>query len=300
MKKEKEKRIQDAFFYLFMILMIGGCITYFALYRHADGKVVEALPSESDYPVYSGKNVYEHWKTTLDSDEQILYEEIKESFLQFKSDFSTQLKSITNEQMSETYSAVLLDHPEIFWMRSYNAVPDLMENINTRKNIQLVYAYDVDEAKDIKNKLELNYSKIIEGAKEQPNDFKKIKYVHDKIIEMSTYTKYTEEELHEYQSIVSIFEEGKTVCAGHAYGFKFIMDQLGIESIVSRDISNEDQSKNHIWNMVNLYGKWYNIDITYDSQMSEGNVIAYNYFLKSNEDFYTNHRMQKNIPKNEE
>ena len=57
MKKEKEKRIQDAFFYLFMLLMIGGCITYFALYRHADGKVVEALPSESDYPVYSGKNV---------------------------------------------------------------------------------------------------------------------------------------------------------------------------------------------------------------------------------------------------
>lgn len=274
---------------------------YFIMYRAADGQVVETLANEADYPVYSGKNVYEYWKTTLDEDNQILYDEIKESFLQFKSSFSTQVDEMTKDDFQDAYTAVLLDHPEIFWMKSYNVVPSFDEkSVNTNKNIELVYEYNEDEAKKIKEQIEPRYTEIIEGAKQQENDFKRIKYVHDKLIQMSTYTEYTEEEMSEYQSIISIFRDGKTVCAGYSYGFKYIMDELGIDSLVTRDVSNEDVSKNHIWNMVKLYDKWYNIDITYDGSLTKDNVIAYNYFLKINEDFYTNHKMQPNIPQNEE
>jgi len=76
------------------------------------------------------------------------------------------------------------------------------------------------------------------------------------------------------------------------------MDQLNIDSIATRDIGNEVASDNHIWNMVNLYGKWYNIDITYDHQLTKNGTISYNYFLKENSEFYKDHKMQKNIPQN--
>lgn len=41
-------------------------------------------------------------------------------------------------------------------------------------------------------------NKIVEEAKNQDNDFKKIKYVHDKLIEISQYHDYTEEEISQY------------------------------------------------------------------------------------------------------
>jgi transglutaminase/protease-like cytokinesis protein 3 len=300
MEKERKEKIQDMALFLLLIIVILISMYVFVFYKASDGTVVETLSNETDYPVYSGKNVYEHWKTTLNDEQKILYEEIKESFLQFNEEFSTQAKNISLDELNEAYTAVLLDHPEIFWMQSYKAVTTLNDNVNTRKKIQLIYAYSEEEAKEIKSRLESSYNEIIDEAKEQDNDFKKIKLVHDRLIQESTYTKYDKDELHEYQSIVSIFDTHNTVCAGYAYGFKFIMDELGIDTIVSRDVSNEDKSKNHIWNMVNLYGTWYNIDITWDDELSENKVIAYNYFLKTNKEFYTNHKLQKNIPVNEE
>ena len=85
-------------------------------------KTIEAYKNYNDYPVYDGRNVYEYWKETLNEEQQILYEEIKESYLQFKNDFSTQLNEISTKEFQEVYSTVLLDHAEIFWLDSYDNV----------------------------------------------------------------------------------------------------------------------------------------------------------------------------------
>lgn len=298
--KMKEKIIN----FLFIIICIASLVLgiyMFVFYNAADKtEIVMAYENINDYPVYDGRNVYEYWKETLNEEQQILYEEIKESYLQFKNDFSTQLNEISTKEFQEVYSAILLDHAEIFWLDSYLAPKKITDYnaINTNKKIQLYYSYSLDEAKNVKNRIETKYNEIIEEAKKQDNDFKKIKYVHDKLIEISQYHDYTDEEKDSYQSIVSIFDSGNTVCAGYSYGFKFIMDKLGIKSIATRDIGNEDESKNHIWNMVELYGKWYNLDITWDNKIEKEGRISYNYFLKKNDEFYTDHRMQKGIPTN--
>ena len=49
--------------------------------------------------------------------------------------------------------------------------------------------------------------------------------------------------------------------------------------------------------MVELYRKWYNLDITWDNKKDTEGII-YDYFLKDNDEFYTNHRMQYGIPTN--
>lgn len=76
------------------------------------------------------------------------------------------------------------------------------------------------------------------------------------------------------------------------------MDQLGIESIVVKDGNNEDKKQNHVWNMVKLNEKWYNLDVSNDSQLTKNDTIAYNYFLKENSEFYKDHKMQEGIPQN--
>ncbi len=293
-------RLSKIIWVLIWIISIAALTYFFVFYRLADSKKVEPI-EESQYSVFTGRNVYEYWRGTLPENQQQLYDELKEAYLQFLPTFSTQVEGkITVEQMSNVYTALYQDHPEIFWMDSYQAVSTLTDNINKHKKIELYYAYTEAESKEIKSRLEKNYLKIIEEAREQETDFKKIKLVHDRLIQTTTYTKYGKDEVHEYQSIVEIFDSGNTVCAGYSFAFKFIMDELGIDSIVSRDVSHANKSNNHSWNMVKLSGTWYNIDITWDGEKSKDGVIAYNYFLEDNDSFYRTHKMQEGIPTNEE
>lgn len=49
---------------------------------------------------------------------------------------------------------------------------------------------------------------------------------------------------------------GDTVCKGYAMAWKVLMDRMGIPCLV---ICKGDRS--HLWNLVQLDGKWYHIDV---------------------------------------
>lgn len=298
----EKKRDNSYIFYNIIIafgILFGIYICVF--WRAADGVFVEAYSNESDYAVYSGRNVYEWWKSTLTEKEQILYDEMKESYLQFKEDFSTRLTELTFYEMENVRVALLLDHPEMFWAKLRETNTQRRNyNVNVNKKIKLSYVYTEQEAKEIKSRIEPVYIEIINGAKKKKNTLKKVQYVHDELIKLTT---LETEALYDNngridQSIVIIFDEQKSVCAGYAYGFKFIMDQLDIDAVVIRELVSEGAEYNHVWNMVNVYGKWYNVDVTYDKANSSNGNISNKYFLTNNKDFYTNHSMQKNIPQN--
>ena len=64
---------------------------------------------------------------------------------------------------------------------------------------------------------------------------------------------------------------------------------------VRKDINEEQPEKSHIWNMVKIEDVWFNIDITWDYDLTEDD-ISYKYFLIDNDTFYQNHNMQPNMP----
>ena len=241
--------------------------------------------------MYSGRQDYEYYRSTLNESEKILYDELKEAYLQFRSTFSTTLDEIKSKELKNAFSAVILDHPEIFWIDSYSSIGDIFTGtINTNMVIRLRYTFTKEEALKIKEEIEPKYKEIIREAEKYRSDEKKVKYVHDKLIEISTYTGYTHSQKDKFQSFVSIFETGDTVCAGYSYGFKFIMDNLGIPSISVENIDSTDSSQSHIWNKVLLNGKWYNLDITWDAQLSNDNEVSYKYYLLDNNEFYKVHQ----------
>lgn len=261
---------------------------------------IKPLTNESEYAVYSGRNTYEYYKSILSKKQQAVYDDMKEAYLQFKSNFCIKSILITKNELKEVYRAIELDHSEIFWMRTYNDNRVSDGFIVTFFDVDLTYAYTKEEAIAIKKRIEPKYQKIIDGAKRQNNDLEKIKYVHDELVKIAVYddTKGTSPE---YQSIISIFDEGKSLCTGYAYSFKFLMDQLGIQAVNSRSIVEKGNSpKNHVWNVVKLYDKWLNVDITGDVGYYKNGKMAYKYFLKKNEDFYIDekHLMQPDMPKN--
>lgn len=58
-----------------------------------------------------------------------------------------------------------------------------------------------------------------------------------------------------------ILVNGQGVCMGYTTTFKLLMDMIGVESIIVRGRSSDEE---HAWNMVKIGENWYHIDVTWD------------------------------------
>lgn len=98
------------------------------------------------------------------------------------------------------------------------------------------------------------------------SDIQKEKVLHDYIASKVTY----DHALRNYTAYAAL-KTGKAVCQGYALLTYRLMQEAGIPvHIVSGTVS----TGLHAWNKVNLDGKWYNVDTTWDSQKQ----VAYSYF----------------------
>lgn len=57
--------------------------------------------------------------------------------------------------------------------------------------------------------------------------------------------------------------KGKAVCEGYAEAFLYLMNKVGVPCRLVKS-----KSMNHTWNVVQLDGKWYHVDVTYDDPLT--------------------------------
>ncbi len=122
-------------------------------------------------------------------------------------------------------------------------------------------------------------------------DYETLKNIHDYICETVTYDYLGQgnSEATEKQLVYSALVKHRVVCGGYATFFYRLAKEAGfkVRVIVCNDI-------NHAWNLVELDGKWYYVDCTWDdldnatdsdiSTVTEQNT-EYTYFLKGSADF---------------
>ncbi|MBZ4212616.1 hypothetical protein LAD74_01245 [Mycoplasma sp. U97] len=98
------------------------------------------------------------------------------------------------------------------------------------------------------------------------------------------------------QTAYSCLIEKSCVCAGYAKGFELFMNELNIPT---KTIVGEVRREWHIWNLVEIEGKWYHIDVTWDAnvewQKNRKKVkrTTYTYFLVNDNDIKPGRRHTK-------
>ncbi|MCR5700654.1 MAG: hypothetical protein K6G76_00735 [Lachnospiraceae bacterium] len=141
--------------------------------------------------------------------------------------------------------------------------------------VKLKYKYTKEEFDEhIKNMSELA-SKL-----KCDNDYESIKTVHDYLIDNIDYDK----EYKNYDDLSGI-KDGVMVCQGYAMATFNLLTNMGIpvRIISGKSVGNDGDVGEHAWNIVNVDGKWYNLDVTWDDAGENG--INYQYFLKGSNDF---------------
>lgn len=171
--------------------------------------------------------------------------------------------------------AVYNDNPVLFWVdNSYGCKYD---SSGVVVEISLQYNETAKKPEQSKQKFDECAEEILRVARTLSSDYEKEKYVHDKLASLITYVADAPMNQSAYSALVN----GKTVCAGYAKAFQYLMQQLGIPCYYCRGYSGE----NHAWNIVELYGEYYNVDLTWD----DATIGNYDYFNKTDADIKGTH-----------
>ena len=272
-------------------------------------------------------NSYKYYYNQLDNNSKIIYSKFESNISNLKNNnlkinFSTQFNKLLNQQNGEkelskcfqaAIDAFFYDHPELFYidltqMSLYTKSTTFAGN--TTYNVSIVpYSNNylsnefptTSHAESAIKDVETIRNSFVKKA--SGNNYNKILQVHDTLINMIQYdSTLSRANTH---NIYGALIEKKVVCEGYAKSFKYIMDALNIPCILVGGTATNSSGKTetHMWNYVQLDGKWYGVDPTWDDPIIVGgyskNTIRHDYLCKGSVTFNKSHVISNYISEKE-
>ncbi len=203
---------------------------------------------------------------------------------------------ITRDEVERAYNYYMDDYPQHFWRgntRNYTFIGTKMLTITLTNAL---YGGDKAKIKEMEDKVNAQLDKILSGVKSSMTDFEVEVYIHNYLVNNCKYdTTYKAENAHNmYGALVN----GVAVCEGYAYAFQHLCRLAGIQSIVVKgELKTDSKTESHAWNMVELEGKYYHIDVTSDDPVMNGGtkqVLEFTYFNLTDSQIKASHVIKDN------
>lgn len=232
------------------------------------GETGEGLSfSAEEYPYYQ----------MLSENQQSVYRQIYANAQNLTEKFAPE-KTVSASDVKTAFEAVIGDHPEMFWLETGYSSKYLTNGQCVE--IDLKYNSTADDLESAKQRFDAAAQNLITGAASLDSNYEKEKYVHDALASAVTYDLTADMNQSAYSALVN----GKSVCAGYARAYQYLLQQLGIPCYYCTGYSGGD----HAWNIVKLDDGYYNVDVTWD----DANTLRYDYFNKTDADFASTHVRQ--------
>jgi hypothetical protein len=135
---------------------------------------------------------------------------------------------------------------------------------------------------------------IEKGISNNWSEIQKLLYVYDRLKTSILYDPKCEQKTSsEIRSLRGLISK-QTVCAGYALILKEILDRNGIDCEYVEGYTNKNHTGGHAWNIVNIKGKKYPIDLTWDnSKFRAGKAGTFNWLGTDPEKFSEHHIPEK-------
>lgn len=185
-------------------------------------------------------------------------------------DISSEKGSSDMDMLETVFSRVLFDHPELYY------ITECFDRVSTETpyvlGIRPVY---ISAAKDpdAQARFDAAVNTALAQTKGLTDPVEQMLALYNYLIRTTAYNynasfldapvNLREAEPKEAWTAYGALVTGDTVCKGYAMAWKVLMDRMGIPCLV---ICKGDGS--HLWNLVQLDGKWYHIDVN-----SANNII---------------------------
>lgn len=205
--------------------------------------------------------------------------------------------------LQSSLDAFVYDHPEIFWLRGGKVVYMVSTVGSPSKGYvgflsKIVYTPTIafSGATSLISQYDAAVSKVVsqiqaEADKNGDRDLEPMELImtaHDYLCrrfyyDHAAYDHYeTTQDYRIFCSAGAFLDSvgSGVVCEGYAKAFKVICDRLGIPCVlIGGFVVQSGKTEGHMWNGVQLNGKWYLMDVTWDDN---GTEPGYNYFMVGN------------------
>ena len=166
---------------------------------------------------------------------------------------------LTQDELYTVFHCYRNDYPEHFWVdRSYTYST---EGSKVR-SITLKYTMSATEKASTQKEFNKAVDKLLEGLDGSMNQFDMEKILHDRLVLSVTYKDGT----HAHDAYGALVEHS-AVCDGYARAFQLLCRKVGIRAMIVEGESASPGSTTavgHAWNVVQINGKYYHTDVTWD------------------------------------
>lgn len=164
---------------------------------------------------------------------------------------------LTQDDVDQIFQAVLLDHPEYFYVTGYQYTRYTRADKLVRVEFLATYDIDLDTAMEKKAQIEAAAEQILSNAPMDGSDYDKVKFVYDYLIRNTEYDLNAPDN----QNIYSVLCGGKSVCQGYAKTMQLLLNRMDVECTLV--LGHVDSGEGHAWNLVKVDGEYYYVDATW-------------------------------------
>ncbi len=239
----------------------------------------------------------------LSETEQIWYRDINR-LLAYRMDEAVELseeamkEGLTAEDIDKIYNCVMMDHPEYFYVDGYEYVT-YTTGAGELAGIDIYgkYAYSMEECEMRQKEIDEAAEEILWLAPTDDDDYEKIRYVYETIIQQTDYDLSAPDN----QNIYSVLVGEASVCQGYAKTTQYLLNELGVDCTIVFGKVRDGES--HSWNIVECNDNFYHLDTTWgDASYSmngemlteaEAPEINYDYLCISTQQLEKTHEIKE-------
>lgn len=233
----------------------------------------------------SGESILEDYKSkyaynTLTQNQKEFYKLIYDAAAVHQDKIYLSGYGFTESDAEAAYWAFDYDNPQFFWLGNGFGTVRIE---NKLYSINMMYSRTKTQMETLKPQFEAAAQKIIDKALAQDDLFDRVLVIHDSITEMTTYNASAPSYKSEADGPLLY---GEALCEGYAKAFMYLCQAVGIQCFCVAGYAGED----HMWNMLQLDGEWYHMDVTWDD------ADTYEYFCVPDSQMFIDHTLRNFFP----
>lgn len=162
------------------------------------------------------------------------------------------------------------------YVHPYNGFAHIETKYDTlgKVTINIIHSYNKEQITAINEQVDILYNELVKSDATLEDN---IRSIHDYIINHTKYdTLRSDQNITDYQSDIAYgpLFEGYAVCGGYTDLMELFLEKLHVKSY---KVSSND----HIWNVIQMGGSWYHLDLTWDDPVADdgNNYLEHSFFL---------------------
>lgn len=259
--------------------------------------VTDPIPDGPDAPFahtpVSSTSYYQY--SHLTANEKIAYDRMRKAVLIYENEIDISDLSLDTDAIIALVARFIADNPQYFWIAptyGYNTEKIALDYTDGTHADNSGFG-DADHAKidERRATFERAVDEIVSAIDPTLSDYEKELLIHDRLTKAIHYdnaavTQPTVNGVHvdsfcAYGALIG----GLSVCEGYTEAFQYLCYRVGINA-------NQVFGEGHVWNVVQIEGEWYQIDVTWDDPLNQHGIDGngnHKYFNLTSAQMYEAH-----------